>query len=45
MSQVNNVDFRNIVREEAVLYLLDLPKGEEVTVHAQRKRDGQYVSR
>uniref|UniRef100_A0A8C4RBQ0 Tight junction protein ZO-1 n=1 Tax=Eptatretus burgeri TaxID=7764 RepID=A0A8C4RBQ0_EPTBU len=36
---VNNVDFRNIVREEAVLYLLDLPKGEEVTVHAQRKRD------
>ncbi|XP_032803066.2 tight junction protein 1-like isoform X1 [Petromyzon marinus] len=36
---VNNVDFRNIVREEAVLYLLELPKGEEVLVHAQRKRD------
>ncbi|XP_078541055.1 tight junction protein 1 isoform X4 [Lissotriton helveticus] len=37
--RVNNVDFTNIIREEAVLFLLDLPKGEEVTILAQKKRD------
>ncbi|XP_056271772.1 tight junction protein ZO-1 isoform X6 [Pseudoliparis swirei] len=37
--RVNNVDFSNIIREEAVLFLLDLPKGEEVTILAQKKKD------
>lgn len=41
--QVNNVDFANIIREEAVLFLLDLPKGEEVTILAQKKKDGEFV--
>lgn len=40
--QVNNVDFANIIREEAVLFLLDLPKGEEVTILAQKKKDGKF---
>lgn len=40
--QVNNVDFANIIREEAVLFLLDLPKGEEVTILAQKKKDGKW---
>lgn len=39
--QVNNVDFANIIREEAVLFLLDLPRGEEVTILAQKKKDGE----
>ena len=39
--QVNNVDFANIIREEAVLFLLDLPKGEEVSILAQKKKDGE----
>lgn len=38
---MNNVDFTNIIREEAVLFLLDLPKGEEVTILAQKKKDGE----
>ncbi|KAK1802162.1 hypothetical protein P4O66_021830, partial [Electrophorus voltai] len=37
--RVNNVDFANIIREEAVLFLLDLPRGEEVTILAQQKKD------
>uniref|UniRef100_A0A8C9V976 Tight junction protein 1 n=1 Tax=Scleropages formosus TaxID=113540 RepID=A0A8C9V976_SCLFO len=37
--RVNNVDFANIIREEAVLFLLDLPKGDEVTILAQKKKD------
>nr|KAF6279009.1 tight junction protein 1 [Myotis myotis] len=37
--RVNNVDFTNIIREEAVLFLLDLPRGEEVTILAQQKKD------
>uniref|UniRef100_A0A8C5CRG5 Tight junction protein 1a n=1 Tax=Gadus morhua TaxID=8049 RepID=A0A8C5CRG5_GADMO len=37
--RVNNVDFANIIREEAVLFLLDLLKGEEVTILAQKKKD------
>lgn len=41
--QVNNVDFTNIIREEAVLFLLDLPKGEEVTILAQKKKDGERL--
>ncbi|XP_013878039.1 tight junction protein ZO-2a isoform X2 [Austrofundulus limnaeus] len=35
--KVNNVDFRGMVREEAVLYLLEVPKGEDVTILAQSK--------
>ncbi|XP_078718404.1 tight junction protein 2 isoform X4 [Lampetra fluviatilis] len=30
---------KNIIREEAVLFLLELPKGEEVSILAQRKKD------
>lgn len=37
------MDFANIIREEAVLFLLDLPKGEEVTILAQKKKDGKDV--
>ncbi|XP_035986688.1 tight junction protein ZO-1 isoform X3 [Fundulus heteroclitus] len=37
--RVNNVDFANIIREEAVLFLLDLPRGEVVTILAQKKKD------
>uniref|UniRef100_A0A8C7ZQX8 Tight junction protein 1a n=1 Tax=Oryzias sinensis TaxID=183150 RepID=A0A8C7ZQX8_9TELE len=37
--RVNNVDFANIIREEAVLFLLDLPRGEEITILAQKKKD------
>ncbi|XP_068594898.1 tight junction protein ZO-1 [Brachionichthys hirsutus] len=37
--RVNNVDFANIIREEAVLFLLDLPRGEEVSILAQKKKD------
>uniref|UniRef100_A0A3P8RGB1 Tight junction protein 2a (zona occludens 2) n=1 Tax=Astatotilapia calliptera TaxID=8154 RepID=A0A3P8RGB1_ASTCA len=35
--RVNNRDFRGMVREDAVLYLLEIPKGEEVTILAQSK--------
>ncbi|XP_030004486.1 tight junction protein ZO-2a isoform X3 [Sphaeramia orbicularis] len=35
--KVNNMDFRGMVREDAVLYLLEIPKGEEVTILAQSK--------
>ncbi|KAM9734878.1 tight junction protein ZO-2a isoform 2-T2 [Menidia menidia] len=35
--KVNNVDFRGMVREDAVLYLLDIPKGEDVTILSQSK--------
>uniref|UniRef100_A0A8C4NF25 Tight junction protein 1a n=2 Tax=Eptatretus burgeri TaxID=7764 RepID=A0A8C4NF25_EPTBU len=37
--KVNNVDFQNIVREEAVLFLLEITRGEEVCILAQRKKD------
>ncbi|KAI1904930.1 hypothetical protein AGOR_G00010750 [Albula goreensis] len=37
--KVNNTDFRGMVREEAVLFLLEIPKGEEVTILAQSKAD------
>lgn len=42
--QVNNMDFRGMVREEAVLYLLEIPKGEDVTILAQSKPDGTSFS-
>lgn len=35
------MDFANIIREEAVLFLLDLPKGDDVTILAQKKKDGK----
>ncbi|XP_069619766.1 tight junction protein ZO-2 isoform X3 [Ranitomeya imitator] len=37
--KVNAQDFRCIVREDAVLYLLEIPKGEEVTILVQSKYD------
>ncbi|XP_026870143.2 tight junction protein ZO-2 isoform X2 [Electrophorus electricus] len=37
--KVNNVDFRNIVREEAVMFLLELPRGENITILAQSKAE------
>ncbi|XP_018411149.1 PREDICTED: tight junction protein ZO-2-like isoform X1 [Nanorana parkeri] len=37
--KVNTQDFRCIVREDAVLYLLEIPKGEEVTILTQSKYD------
>lgn len=40
--KVNNVDFQGVVREEAVLFLLEIPKGEVVTILAQSKPDGKY---
>lgn len=39
--KVNNVDFRGIVREEAVLFLLEIPRGEVVTILAQNKTEGE----
>ena len=38
------MDFANIIREEAVLFLLDLLKGEEVTILAQKKKDGERAA-
>ncbi|KAJ4926154.1 hypothetical protein JOQ06_008337 [Pogonophryne albipinna] len=35
--KVNNMDFRGMVREDAVLFLLEVPKGEDVTILAQSK--------
>lgn len=37
--KVNSQDFRGIVREDAVLYLLEIPKGEEMTILIQSKYD------
>ncbi|XP_055369218.1 tight junction protein ZO-2a isoform X3 [Betta splendens] len=37
--KVNNMDFRGMVREDAVLYLLDIPKGDDVTILAQSNPD------
>lgn len=34
------MDFRGMVREEAVLYLLEIPKGDDVTILVQSKPDG-----
>lgn len=41
--QVNTQDFRGLVREDAVLYLLEIPKGEMVTILAQSRADGKQV--
>lgn len=43
MIQVNNTDFRGMVREDAVLYLLEMPKGETVTILAQSKPEGTVL--
>ncbi|XP_061842569.1 tight junction protein ZO-2b isoform X1 [Nerophis lumbriciformis] len=37
--KVNHVDFQGVVREEAVLFLLEIPKGDLVTILAQSKPD------
>ncbi|KAM4528115.1 tight junction protein ZO-2a isoform 2-T2 [Odontesthes bonariensis] len=37
--KVNSMDFRGMVREDAVLFLLEIPKGEDVTILAQSKPD------
>ncbi|XP_073730124.1 tight junction protein ZO-2a isoform X1 [Misgurnus anguillicaudatus] len=37
--KVNNTDFRGMIREDAVLCLLEIPKGEDVTILAQTKPD------
>lgn len=39
--KVNNVDFQSVLREEAVLFLLEIPKGDMVTILAQSKPDGK----
>lgn len=39
--KVNNIDFQGVVREEAVLFLLEIPKGEMITILAQSKPDGK----
>lgn len=39
--KVNSVDFQGVVREEAVLFLLEIPKGEVITILAQSKPDGK----
>lgn len=41
--QVNTQDFRGLVREDAVLYLLEIPKGEMVTILAQSRADGEQI--
>ncbi|GAA6110777.1 tight junction protein ZO-2 isoform X1 [Tachysurus ichikawai] len=41
--KVNNVDFRGIIREDAVLFLLELPRGETITILAQSKADDQIA--
>lgn len=41
--QVNTQDFRGLVREDAVLYLLEIPKGEMVTILAQSRPDGEQI--
>ncbi|CAM9345870.1 unnamed protein product, partial [Lampetra planeri] len=35
--KVNSMDFRGMIREDAVLYLLEIPKGEDITILAQSK--------
>ncbi|XP_068092235.1 tight junction protein ZO-2 isoform X3 [Hyperolius riggenbachi] len=37
--KVNTQDFRCMAREDAVLYLLEIPKGEEVTILTQSRYD------
>lgn len=42
LHQVNGQDFRGIIREDAVLCLLEIPKGDIVTILAQSKYEGTY---
>lgn len=44
LTQVNNIDFRGMVREDAVLYLLEIPKGDDVTILVQSKPDGDQLN-
>lgn len=44
LTQVNNMDFRGMVREDAVLYLLEIPKGDDVTILVQSKPDGDRLN-
>lgn len=44
LTQVNNMDFRGMVREDAVLYLLEIPKGDDVTILVQSKPDGDQFN-
>uniref|UniRef100_UPI00358DE1D4 tight junction protein ZO-2-like isoform X2 n=1 Tax=Myxine glutinosa TaxID=7769 RepID=UPI00358DE1D4 len=37
--KVNDVDFMHTIREDAVFFLLHLPKGQLITLHAQQKWD------
>ncbi|XP_063106230.1 tight junction protein ZO-2 isoform X5 [Cavia porcellus] len=37
--KVNTQDFRGLVREDAVLYLLEIPKGDMVTILVQSRAD------
>uniref|UniRef100_A0A4W3GPF4 Tight junction protein ZO-2 n=1 Tax=Callorhinchus milii TaxID=7868 RepID=A0A4W3GPF4_CALMI len=37
--KVNNVNFQNLTREEAILFLLDIPRGEQMEILAQSKQD------
>lgn len=39
------MDFQGVVREEAVLFLLEIPKGEVVTILAQSKPDGKTLQK
>lgn len=39
------MDFQGVVREEAVLFLLEIPKGEVVTILAQSKPDGETLQK
>ena len=39
---VNDVNFRNIIREEAVLTLMGLPSGSDVRLVAQPQPEGEY---
>lgn len=38
------MDFRGMVREDAVLYLLEIPKGEDITILAQSNPDGTVIA-
>lgn len=38
------MDFRGMVREDAVLFLLEIPKGEDVKILVQSKPDGDQLN-
>lgn len=39
--QVNGMPFRNLTREEAVNFLLELPPGEDMELVTQSKQDSE----